>query len=456
MKNKITIIAFGIYILSFSFIASADTQINLQIKTVDKTIYDSSITVVPCDSDNNGTIVETPYCAIQQSGVPSIWDWTWAPGAFVSSIDGIAGSTTKDKDGKDVYHYWSWSLNGSEAVDSLNQHILQPNDTVLLNFIDPVEVIPEPITIEPIIIAPSPSSRGGGMFIAPIIKEKVFSIPDAKNFLEQKQKTDGSFGELLYTDWVAISLASLGSSATRENLIKYLKENDINSSIITDYERHAMALMALGINPYSGTKINYIKKIVDSFDGNQFGDKELDNDDVFALIVLKNAGYNTNDEIILKDINYLISRQAPDGSQGSIDMTAAFIESLRGFDKQSGATDAILKGESYLLSKQEKDDSFGNTSSTSWVLQSMPKDLQVQKAQKYLALKQNIDGGVGDISANIDTRVWATAYTIPAVLNKSWGEILVNFPKEVIISTIIVTPTKEDQIKVTKTIKHMY
>ena len=51
----------------------------------------------------------------------------------------------------------------------------------------------------------------------------------------------------------------------KSKIYNSLKEKIFNSSTVTDNERHAMALMSLGINPYSGTSVNYIKKIVDSF-----------------------------------------------------------------------------------------------------------------------------------------------------------------------------------------------
>ena len=66
-----------------------------------------------------------------------------------------------------------------------------------------------------------------------------------------------------------------------------------SSVSVTDYERHAMALMTLGINPYNGTSVNYIQKIVDSFDGNQIGDPSLINDDVFAIFPLVKSGYSS-------------------------------------------------------------------------------------------------------------------------------------------------------------------
>ena len=426
MKNKniiaVVFISFGLF---FTNVVFADTNINLQIKNNGHVIYEGDINVIPCDSDKNIDTedIETPYCAIEQSGVSSVWDWTWAPGAFVTSLDGVAGITTKDENGNDVYHYWGWFLNGSEAQEGLNQYQLKSDDKILLDFINPIEEKKEPETHS---ISGSYSTHA---VITPIVP-KIFNIENALKFLETNKKGDGSFGDSLYTDWVAVAIGAGDDKDIKLQLINYLKENDIDSSVVTDNERRAMALMSLGINPYNDTKINYIKKITDSFDGTQFGDKTLINDDIFALVVLKNSGYSVNDELIIKDLNYIISKQDKDGSWGSVDMTAAGVQSLKGFENIAGVVDAILKGEKYIITNQKIDGGFDNLSSTSWVLQILFENKEILKGEAYLASKQEVDGGMEWIGTDLNTRIWATAYAIPAILHKPWSIILNNFSKQ--------------------------
>ncbi len=287
-------------------------------------------------------------------------------------------------------------------------------------------------------------SGGGGS--TPISIEKIFSIQNALNFISSKQKNDGSFGSDIYTDWAAIAASAGNSYTLKSSILNYLKSNPIDSSILTDNERRAMALMALGVNPYNGTDINYIKKIVDSFDGIQFGDMSLINDDVFALIVLSNAGYNSNDEIIKKDINYLISKQSSSGGWGSVDMTAAGIEALRSFSGLDGLTNSISIAENYLISNQNINGGFDNSFSTSWVLQSITKEINILKAKNYLANNQQVDGGLENVSTDIDTRVWATSYAIPAILHMSWNDILNDFSKPEEVSTAL-SDIKKEEIK---------
>ncbi len=277
----------------------------------------------------------------------------------------------------------------------------------------------------------APSSGGGGGSTT-----KTFSVDNALSYLISKQNTDGSFGDALYTDWVAIALSSAGNRANsaKERVAEYMKNNPMNSTMLTDNERHAMAMMALDINPYNGTSINYIEKIISSFDGNQFGDTSIINDDIFALIVLKNAGYSKNDEIIEKSISYLISKQSNDGSWENMDTTSAGIMALRNFKNMSGLEDAITKAENYLVGKQGSDGSFGNSYGTSWALQALSANYslnaEVAKGDSYMALAQQTDGGMEQVTDNINNRIWATSYAIPGALHLSWNDIMSSFDKE--------------------------
>src|SRR3989344_7929692 len=131
-----------------------------------------------------------------------------------------------------------------------------------------------------------------------------FSVSKAVEYLMSAQSSAGSFGgSALYTDWTATALAAAGASQAK--IIDYMTSHNAVSSLPTDNERRAMALLALGQNPYSFHGADYIAPIVGSFDGVQFGDASLVNDDIFALIPLASAGYSANDDIISKDIAFV-------------------------------------------------------------------------------------------------------------------------------------------------------
>jgi len=303
------------------------------------------------------------------------------------------------------------------------------------------------------------------------VKKGTFSVPNALYFLLKNENEDGSFGPYMYTDWAAIAGGAAYNQTLISNISNYFKKNPLDSSLLTDNERHAMALMALNINPYTGTPTNYIQKIIDSFDGQQFGDKDLVNDDIFALIVLKNVGFNESNSMIVQDVKFIISRQDPSGSWGSVDLTAAAIQALDRLNDLPGAQKAISEAANYLLKKQNDDGSFGNSFSTSWALQGFfssgnPNTL---KPSSYLASLQGKDGGL-EKGEDINSRILATSYAIPAILHKPWSLAMSNFPLSIFpdqtlkittsisetptIAKVITTPkTKETDLSVAKIIK---
>lgn len=401
-------------------------SINLIIINNENYLYNQNIDVLPCDSDRDISTedISTPYCAILQTGLKSEWNWQWAPGVFIESIEDIKGFTSKDKEGKDIYHYWSWSLNGNYADTGLNQYELKNGDNIFLEFIDPKIELNDQVIEEK-----NYQSRGGGSSVKKA--EKEFSEDKIMSFLSTNQKNDGSFGDLIYTDWVAVSLGQNNHGELKAKLFNYLLNKKIEFSLLTDYERHTMALMALGINPYNGTETNYIEKIKSFFDGEQMGDKELINDDIFALLVLSQGGYDIRDEIIGRIINYLISKQSRNGSFNDIDLTSAYIQAMGNFRDIDQIKESIKKAENYLIKNQKSDGGFGNIFSTSWAIQALLRNdtyqKEVDQAIDYLKSKQGEDGSFGE--GNYSTRLWATSYALPAIRQLSWNDLIKDFSK---------------------------
>ncbi len=290
-------------------------------------------------------------------------------------------------------------------------------------------------TVSVAVSAPKHVEAGGG---GGGVTHNSIDINKASQFLISNESQDGSFGLLLYTDWAAIALAANGNST--DKITSYLKSANSGMYVATDYERHAMALMALGINPYTGTPVNYIQKIVDTFDGTQIGDPGLVNDDIFSLFPLSRAGYNGSDQIIQKITAFILGKQSSDGSwEESADLTAAAIQALSLNSGIGGVSQAITSARSYLSAHQSQDGGFGTSFSTSWVLQaisalheSQSNWMQNNKTPNdYLYALQASDGGIEPDSTNLNSRIWATSYAIPAALNKSWGDLLPSFAKPV-------------------------
>ncbi len=353
-------------------------------------------------------------------------------GLFVTAIGGV----TADPDSQ----YWALLQNGAYASLGLSQLTVSTGDTIVLELHDFSDnFLGSRLTLNVDSLTSTPNipavSRGGGS----ITLHDPFDLPLALGYIWSMQKSDGSFGSPLLDDWVAIASAGGGDGDLRAHLSAYEVADPPALSSTTDYERHAMALEALGINPYSGTSVDTITPIVNSFDGTQFGDPTLDNDDIFAVFPLLHAGYSVEDDIIVKTIAFIISRQHADGSwDGSVDLTGAAIQALSLGHSLPDTSGAIQKALGYLRTQQANDASFGNVSATSWVIQAITAVGQngdqwdkgtYQVPEYYLTTKQERDGGVEPESTDTLTRVWATAYAVPAMEHKTWDALLASFSK---------------------------
>ena len=290
-------------------------------------------------------------------------------------------------------------------------------------------------------LPPLPQTGGGGSGGG--IVHTYADIPRAIAFLVSKQLPDGSFGSSLLTDWSAIALAKTSAPAhVIDALREYLRTEAPQLQSATDYERHAMALMALGINPYSGTNINYIARIGDFFDGTQVGETGLVNDDIFALIPLLRAGFSADEDIIKNTTLFILKRQMPNGSwEGSVDLTAAAVQALVPAQTLPDVPAALARARTFLRVQQQGSGGFGNAPATSWVMQAIRafgenSSLWVSENGYWpgdsLASSQQTDGGFESVSADTFTRVWSTAYAIPSAEGKTWNEILTSFAKQTI------------------------
>ncbi len=283
--------------------------------------------------------------------------------------------------------------------------------------------------------APSNTGGGGGG-----IAHYQLNVSSALAYLASQQHADGSFGSSLYSDWAALAFAAQDTGTARAQLREHLLTSAPSLSSAADYERHAMALMALDINPYSGGPADYISPILNKFDGTQIGDASFENDDIFALFPLTHAGYGANDDVIQKAVAFIISRQLPSGAwTGGVDMTAAAVQALAPLSSLPNVPAALTKAESYLRTQQQTNGGFGNSFGTSWTLQAIAALGQSNSGwtagglmpSDYLASLQQPDGGIEPIATDTNTRVWATAYAIPASLGKTWNSLLSSYPRPV-------------------------
>ncbi len=276
-----------------------------------------------------------------------------------------------------------------------------------------------------------PSGGGGGL-----LEPAGFDVGSACEYIAQQQLSNGSFGAPLFTDWAAVALvACSGERDARERVLSYLVGSSGSFQSATDYQRRAIALMALGIDPYSGTSVDLISGMLGFFDGEQMGDPGFINDDVFALIVLSRAGMGDTDTVYTI-LAHVLATQRPNGAwPGGVDMTAAAVQALVPFVSVPGVHDALRRAEVYLRNEQGADGGFGNVFSTAWVLQAMvalgqtPREWSIgsNDPRTYLARHQHGDGGMDTPEVPDETRLWATSYAVLGALGKTWQDVMQQF-----------------------------
>lgn len=473
--------------------------VNLRIFTSSATLYDGPIIVSACpDTEGGATYTVNAVCAVAQAaesaGFEVVWNWSAYGAALVR-----AGGEGDWSNGP-----WFTTFSDLVPLYvALNAHTLTPGESLLItsgpmplkiSVSDAHPVVGETTTIsvsgfDPIAFSYAPvagatidgtglttdaagsvgliatstdtlvisASRAGSITSATTsisataaeapsggggggTAHTPFNVRNALAFVSSKQSANGSFGADFVTDWVALAFAASDPGIAKTKLRDHLKATTPAMGSVLDYERHAMALMAIGVSPYDGTSVDYISPIVAAFDGAQIGSPSLENDDIFGIMPLLKAGYSANDDIIRKPVAFIISRQAADGSwTGGVDMTAAAVQALTPVQALPGVNDALAKAKGYLHSHQAGNGGFGNTPATAWAAQAVGALGESDAAwapggyyaDDYLGSEQRSDGGVDAVTATEQNRIWNTAYAITGSLKRPWPSLLAAFTKPV-------------------------
>ncbi len=376
----------------------------------------------------------TSTITVKQFGLDENWSPVWSPAASSTLV--IAGQDAENDSGNYLY---TATVAESVVIYAKKDGYVDSGALIITAQARPNENNNQTQSLSGgSVIIPA---TGGGAPAAPAAQPAKLDLNKAVNFLINKQSADGSFGSVMITDWAALALASANPSGPAGQKVKsYLLADTsplVGMNPVSDYARRAMALMSFNISPYDGVKTDYVKKIADLFDGSQFGDASLYNDDIFALLVLYKAGYTADDEIIKKTVSFVIARQQADGSWNGTDLTAAAIQALKPVSAINGVSAALAKARNFLANAQGADGGFGNTFTTPWVMQAIAAlsesggswQKNNNTPESYLALSQGADGGLEKDSDYENNRIWSTAYAIPAVKNLPWFSIMNGFSK---------------------------
>jgi hypothetical protein len=426
---------------------NADVHVDVP-DTCEATDTDSVVHSYAASSSANYLGICALQAAIASSSLASVELSNQYPtlGLFLAGVDGVSADPSSE--------YWALYQNGAFASAGLTTLPVAAGDTIqfqLHDFSDNDLGSRVTLHIDTLIATSSPtsspdSSGSGGGGGGGGSTHGQFNLGAALAFLASKQNADGSFGtpaNPTLTDWAALALASAGSgSSSYAKLKAYEQAATPSLSSATDYERHAMALEALGINPYSGSPADSVSPIVAKFDGTQIGVASEDNDDIFALFALAEAGYGPNDPLIQKEVAFILSQQKADGSwDESPDLTAAAVDALGPFLTTPQSAAALQQGLGYLFSLQQTSGGWSSIDTTSWAQTAINGILNARTPgfssessfaapsgfypTDALSSAQQGDGGV----ASAGDRTWSTSYAAVAASGKDWWAILQPFAK---------------------------
>jgi hypothetical protein len=260
-------------------------------------------------------------------------------------------------------------------------------------------------------------------------------ITKALEYLKNRQAEDGGISGITVTAWAAMAIsASQQSFNDWENLIDYLekKSNVLDPDKATDWERHALAIIACNENPNNFGGINFVEKIISFYDGTQFDEESILYDDYFGIISLISSGFKKTDLIIQNTKSYIISKQDENGGWGDADSTAAAIMALISAGEENDSK-VITDGLSHLKTLQSSNGGFRswsetNAASTAWAVMAIvttnnnPTSNYWKKNGNdpigYLLNLQQEDGSFNWAEDKSINPEWMTSYAIIALLGK--------------------------------------
>lgn len=273
----------------------------------------------------------------------------------------------------------------------------------------------------------------------------------ASAYLRRFQNDQGEIVDVSISPWAALAYASLGRAPYDveeggATLDEALTSTDPDALIdVLSVSRQMLGLMASGRGLKNVNEHNYCSQLLSYFDGFQFGESELWNDDLFAVLALE--GCDEQGIQIQVSKNLIRSRSADGGfgfdagGESNVDMTAVALQAFR-----ASGVELPEDSVTWLLNMQQEDGGFGysiafpesNTASTAWAIQgllaagvdvnSVVDPITGNTPWAYLVSTQNTDQGFGWKAGEVsDPRM--TCYVIPALMGRllpvmgDWGTL---------------------------------
>jgi hypothetical protein len=271
-------------------------------------------------------------------------------------------------------------------------------------------------------------------------------VSQTLEWLRSQQQTNGSIGSFATSSWAVMAIVASGEdphnwSNGGDSIIDYLKKNTDSLTSPTDYSRFILSMAAAGEDPRNINGTDLVATLESFYDGTQFGDPSLVNDDCWAVMALTSAGIDKNDEKIQNATAFIKANQNEGdggwsygvGADSDVDSTAATIMSLISVGESQSSTH-LTNGLAYMKSKQTNSggfDSWGygtSAESDSWAIQAIvavgqdPTSDNWQKEGKNpiddLLSFQNLNGSYNTYDPAFSTLT--SSYAIPALLGKPY------------------------------------
>jgi hypothetical protein len=269
-------------------------------------------------------------------------------------------------------------------------------------------------------------------------------ITKAQHYLASRQTSDGSIAGLTTSAWAAMAYAA--ANHTDASLTTYLINSiqRLDTTTATDWERHALALVACGQDPTNVAGTNLPIFIEGFSDGTQLGDPSLIYDDIFGVIALTACGVPSKSSIIIQEKMYILSHQRVDGGWGDADSTAAAIMALTAAGEDTHDT-AIIPALAYLKTTQTSTGGFQswgstNAASTAWVtcaIVAAGQDPTSEQWKKngcspidYLTEMQQPDGSFNWSDGQDQNPEWMTSYVLCALLARPYPVVVWQPPED--------------------------
>ncbi|CAM3955261.1 DUF4430 domain-containing protein [Mesobacillus zeae] len=255
-------------------------------------------------------------------------------GKMIVSINGIAAEGNS---------YWAFYVNGNYASVGAESYKLQPNDKISFKF-ETFEPAPE----EPATPEPEPGDTGETPAPDKFSSESINKgIESASRYLSAK----GNPGP-----WDVIAYSQIGKAipgSFLEDVTNTVKENGGPFRLITDNEKHTLAVAAAGGDPTNIAGVNLVEAIYN-------GDvtRQGVNGIAYGLIALDSKSYKVPENAVWtrdKLVSELLAKQSDEGgwalgggNSSDPDITAIVLAALAPYKNQDNVKPAVTKGLEYL------------------------------------------------------------------------------------------------------------